>query len=59
MPISRYPFDKKILDLWLEGKNSNEIARALWWPEYDIANRLPAILQKMRQDREWNFDRTA
>lgn len=59
MATSWYLFDDKILEFWLQGKNTNEIARAMWWPECDIANRLPLILQRSKQDQEWNFDRTA
>ncbi len=55
----RYPSDAEIFDLWSQKKNTNEIARALWCPEFVIASRLPAILAKARQDHEWNFDRTA
>jgi DNA-binding NarL/FixJ family response regulator len=51
--------DEELLQLWRQGKNSNEIARAMWSQESDIANRLPEILQRARQDQEWDFDRTA
>lgn len=58
MGLGDYPLDGRILALWREGKNTNEISRALWWPEYDIAKRLPVILMKVRQDQEWDLDRT-
>lgn len=54
-----YPKDKDILRLWREGKNTNEIAKATWSRECEISNRLPLILQRAKQDQEWNYDRTA
>ncbi len=58
-PPHRLPEDVEMLSLWKAGKNTNEIAKAFWCPESEIANRLPALLNKARQDQEWNFDRTA
>lgn len=63
MPKDRYPCgyptNAEIALLWSAGKNTNEIAKTLWSPEYEIANRLPLILRTLKQDQEWNFDRTA
>lgn len=53
------PSDDEILLLWRGQKNTNEIAKQLWVPEHHIANRLPHVIQRARQDEEWNFDRTA
>lgn len=47
--------DNRILSLWREGKDTREIARAFWMNEYDVANRLPEILLRARQDQD--FDR--
>lgn len=52
------PSDDEILILWQAKKDTCEIARQLWVPEHHVANRLPHILQRSRQDQEWNFDRT-
>jgi hypothetical protein len=53
------PSDAEILMLWRGGKDTLDIARQLWVPEDHIANRLPHILLRDRQDQEWNFDRIA
>lgn len=50
--------DARLLSLWREGKDTNEIAKLCWEPESSVAARLPDILHRARQDREWNFDRT-
>lgn len=51
------PADHEILMLWKGGKDTCDIARQLWVDEAHIANRLPHILARSRQDQEWNFDR--
>lgn len=50
------PADGEIIALWRAGKNTNEIAKQLWVDESHIANRLPRLLERDRQDQEWNFD---
>lgn len=50
------PEDQEILLLWRAGKDTCDIAKQLWVDESHIANRLPHILQRDRQDQEWNFD---
>lgn len=51
--------DARILSMWREGHDTNAISRALWLPEYQVANRLPEILRRAREDSEWNVDRSA
>lgn len=51
------PTDEEILMHWRAGKDTVDIANQLWVPEYHIAGRLPRILERDRQDQEWNFDR--
>lgn len=51
------PTDGEILILWRAGKDTFDIAQQLWVPEHHIAGRLPLILQRDRQDQEWNSDR--
>lgn len=47
------PIDHDIIALWKAGYDTTGIARALWSPEHEIANRLPLLLLKERQDRDW------
>lgn len=51
--------DDEILKLWRARMDTCEIAKLFWQPEASIANRLPRILERARQDQEWNFDRIA
>jgi hypothetical protein len=51
--------DARILELWRAGSDTYEISKSLWLPEANIANRLPRLLERSRQDQEWNFDRIA
>ena len=51
--------DEEILKLWQARMDTCEIAKLFWQPEASIANRLPRILERARQDQEWNFDRIA
>lgn len=51
------PLDGQILAEWRMGKDTFEIAQRFWVAESNIANRLPHILERARQDQEWNFDR--
>lgn len=51
--------DDEILILWRGGKDTFDISKQLWQSEADIASRLPRLLERARQDREWNFDRIA
>ena len=51
--------DEEILLLWRGKADTYEISKRLWVPESHIANRLPRILERERQDQEWNFDRIA
>lgn len=48
---------------WLATKRAQmdtcQIAKIFWQSEASIANRLPRILERARQDQEWNFDRIA
>jgi hypothetical protein len=50
------PTDTEILMLWRGGKDTHDIAKQLWVPEYYVANRLPRILERVRQNQEWNYD---
>lgn len=50
------PSDEEILILWRGGKDTCDISKQLWVPEYHVACRLPSILARDRQDQEWNFD---
>lgn len=54
-----FPEDQEILMLWRDRKNTSDIAKVFWLHESYIASRLPLILERSRQDQEWNFDRTA
>lgn len=54
--IQDTPADGEIIALWRAGKNTNEIAKQLWVDESYIANQLPRLLERNRQDQEWNFD---
>jgi DNA-directed RNA polymerase specialized sigma24 family protein len=45
--------EQEILVLWKAGRNTQEIARAVGLPESEVANRLPSILERSRQDKEW------
>lgn len=40
-----------IISLWLNGKNTADIAKALGAREHEIANRLPSLLAQRRQMR--------
>lgn len=40
-----------ILPLWKQGKDTLEIARMLALPEFEIANRLPKLLDQHRMER--------
>ena len=51
------PSDTEILMLWRGGKDTFAISQQLWVPEHHVANRLPNIIARDRQDQEWNFDR--
>lgn len=51
------PTDDELLTLWREGNDTYDIARHFWQDEASIANRLPRVLDRARQDQEWNFDR--
>lgn len=51
--------DSVILTLWKQGKDTFEIGQILWMKEATIANRLPKILERDRQDQEWNFESLA
>lgn len=42
--------DEEVLALWCAGRNTADIARLLGWPECDVANRLPRILERRRAD---------
>lgn len=46
----------QVLLHWKAGKNTNEIAKLLWVEEASVANLLPRLLERDRQDQEWNFD---
>lgn len=48
--------DGSIHRLWIEGCDTREIAKRLFVHESVVANRLPGILERARQDQEWNFD---
>lgn len=51
------PSDHEILLLWRSGNDTYDIGQKLWVPEFHIAGRLPRIIERDRQDQEWNFDR--
>ena len=53
------PNDDEILMLWRAGKDTYDIAKQLWVDESHVASRLPRIIERARQDQEWNFDRIA
>ena len=53
------PSDDEILVLWRAGKDTYDIAKALWVDESHVASRLPRIRERARQDQEWNYDRIA
>lgn len=40
-----------ILPLWKQGKDTLEIAKMLALPEYEIANRLPKLLDRHTMER--------
>lgn len=50
------PTDGEILILWRAGKDTYDIAKQLWVPEHHVASRLPHILERDRQDQEWDID---
>lgn len=52
-----FPEDFDILTLWRAHKDTLAIAKVFWVHESYIASRLPSILERSRQDQEWNFDR--
>ena len=52
----RGSLDAEVLELWRAGRNTREIAGAMFFRESVIANRLPGILERARQNQEWNFD---
>jgi hypothetical protein len=41
-----------MIALWYAKKNTNEIAKALSIPEYEVANRLPILRARHKQMRE-------
>jgi len=54
-PVASMLWDDKILVLWTRGQDTLDIARAIGQPEASIANRLPALLERRRRDREWDL----
>ena len=42
--------DQEILALWCAGRDTFDIARSTGVPESEVANRLPRILERRRQD---------
>ena len=46
--------DQHMLALWQQGNNTLDIARIMCVPESEVANRLPHILERARQDAEWS-----
>lgn len=57
--MSDFLSDDAILACWRAGQDTRDIAIRYMTHESYIASRLPSILQRSRQDQEWNFDRTA
>lgn len=49
------PSDHEILILWRLGCDTHAIAKKFWCPEAEIAQRLPRVLQRDRQDQEWDL----
>lgn len=45
--------DQDIIALWRQGLNTTDIARRHFVAESQIANRLPRLLERHRQDRDW------
>lgn len=45
---------RKCCALWREGKNTLDMAQKMCVPEYAIANHLPHVLQRAKQDADWN-----
>lgn len=56
-PLDFGAHDAEILKLWQAGNDTLDIARALMVAESEVARRVPVILERNRQDCEWNFDR--
>lgn len=48
--------DTDILRLWDQGLDTCAISKQLWVNESVVANKLPNLLLRRRQDHEWNFD---
>lgn len=48
------PTDQEILILWRRGMDTCDIARKFFVPEHEIARRIPLILERDRQDQDWN-----
>lgn len=46
--------DWYMLAMWRQNHNTLDIARLMTRPESEIANRLPAVLLRARQDAEWS-----
>jgi hypothetical protein len=51
-----YPgdLDADILAHWSAGRDTMDISRALCVPESIVANKLPKLIERRRQDRRWN-----
>lgn len=58
--IRAWPFnaqdDSTMLSLWRQGHNTLVIAQEMTVPESAIANRLPHVLERARQDDDWERD---
>ncbi len=54
---SRAVSDTDILRLWDQGLDTSVISKQLWVNESVVANKLPNLLLRRRQDQEWNGDR--
>lgn len=47
--------DEQILGMWCAGFDTLSIARVIGVPEADIYNKLPKVLERRRQDRDWHL----
>ena len=46
--------NEDMLKLWRKGYSTFDIACEKCWPECEVANHMPYVLARAREDAEWN-----